>query len=40
MVDSINTSKTLSKLAKTPISFEYDKTIREIKHSVKIRTSL
>lgn len=27
-----------SKLAKVPLAFEYDKTLREIKHSVKIRT--
>lgn len=27
-----------SKLAKLPLAFEYDKTLREIKHTVKIRT--
>lgn len=27
-----------SKLARTPIVFEYDKTLREIKHNVKTRT--
>ncbi len=29
---------TPSKLAKLPIAFEYDKTLREIRHSVKTRT--
>ncbi len=38
MVDnSINTT-TPSKLAKIPLAFEYDKTLRQIKHSVRIRT--
>ncbi len=42
MVDTTNTNKapTPSKLARIPIGFEYDKTLREIKQSVKIRTSL
>ncbi len=30
---------TQSKLAKLPITFEYDKTLREIKHNVKVRTA-
>jgi hypothetical protein len=42
MVDTVNikTAHQPSKLAKLPLSFEYDKTLREIKQSVKIRTSL
>lgn len=37
MVDN-TVPTTPSKLAKVPITFEYDKTLREIRHSVKIRT--
>ena len=42
MADTTNINKTLapSKLSKVSIGFEYDKTLREIKHNVKIRTSL
>jgi hypothetical protein len=35
---STNTHITPSKLAKLPLAFEYDRTLREIKHAVKIRS--
>lgn len=38
MVEQSIKTTTPSKLAKVPLTFEYDKTLRDIKHSVKIRT--
>ena len=38
MVEHSVKTTTPSKLARVPLAFEYDKTLRDIKHSVKIRT--